>query len=497
MQTAYQELEAIFRKVLVLRSVSSLLRWDAEVMMPKNSHHLRAEQLTTLHTLTQELVLSGQVARFLKKAAQEKDQLDSWQQINLSLMERQYTHLSALPHRLVEKINHAIRNAEHAWFAAREEGNFRLFEPALQKLVGLHQEKGQRLAERLQVTPFEALIDEHDPQRTQAEIDRLLKQIKPYFPQIIYAAAQQVESPLAITGKYPKRKQFALCRELLRLLHFPMKQGRLDESVHPFTEGIAEDIRITTIFDRHNPLHTLLGLIHELGHALYDNALPRSYRFQLVGQDAGMVIHEGMALFWEKIIASLPEFTEWLAIHLQAHFGHLPCWSADNIYHLLLQIDPHRPRMEADEIGYMGHIMIRYEIEKALFCENMRVKDIPGLWQEKMKTLLGIDLIDPTQDCLQDIHWAHGYFGYFHTYALGFFFAAQLFTSLKQHHSHVFAPIRAGNFLPLLGWLQEHLFQWGAHFNSNQLIIHLTGQPFHGQPYIDYLCQKYQITLNH
>lgn len=493
MKEAYTELERIFKKVQVLRSVASLLRWDAEVVMPKKSHLLRAEQLSALHALTQELVVSPQVARYLKTASMQIERFDPWQRVNIELMQRQYHHLATLPTRLVQKIDNGIRVAEAAWFEARENQDYALFAPSFQKLIGLVQEKANRLSDKFNVSPYEALMDEHDPKRKQSDVDRLLGEVKILFPKLISRAQEKNRPLIAITGRYPKRQQEPLCKQLLRLMHFPMDNGRLDESVHPFTEGVAQDIRITTIFDRQNPLNTVMGLMHELGHALYDSALPIERRFELVGMDAGMVIHEGVALFWEKILGGSPAFAKWLSGYLYEHFPH-PAFAPENIYGHLTDVNPSRIRIEADEVCYLGHIILRYEIEKALFNQEIKAQDIPALWEAKVQSILGYCPSDPGMDCLQDIHWAHGYFGYFHTYGLGFLFATQLQQYIMQHHSHIFKSLEEGKFMPLLNWFKENIFMTGARFNGDEIILRSTESNLQSQGYIAYLRTKYEIS---
>lgn len=494
MQRSYFELETLFGKALTLRSVASLLRWDAEVMMPPKSHLLRAQQLATVNTLVQEIILSPQTARLLKNEDPLNKTLDAWQSKNLELMHRQYKRLKALPATLIQKLDTSIRQADAFWLEAKNAKNYAIFEPAFRQLLLVVKEKAHRLADSLAVTPFEALMDEHDPKRKQSEVESLLNEIKPLFPTIIVKAQQQsMFTPLPITGKFLKRKQNALCRELLHLLHFPLSQGRLDESIHPFTEGMSQDIRITTIFDRHNPLNTIMGLLHELGHALYDCALPTAYRFQCVGLDAGMVVHEAMALFWEKMIGSSALFTPWLAQHLQHHFGASNQWSAENIFGLLTKVDPTKIRIEADELCYMGHIILRYEAEKALFNNEISTKDIPAFWQEYTQKLLGITLQEPEVDCLQDIHWAQGYFGYFQAYGLGLLFSAQIYAFLQKNHPSLLSAIKEGRFEPLLNWFKENIFQWGSFYSANELIQQSTKQALHSQPFIDYLNEKYHL----
>ncbi len=492
---AYLDLVTLFRKILILRSISSLLRWDSEVVMPPKSENLRAEQLSSLHTLSQELLLSREVKYFLKRALEIKDSLDDSQKRNLDLMAHQHRYLTALPPKLVLKLNQAMQHAEVAWLQAKTARDFKLFETPFHALVKLVKEKASRLSEKLGIPPFEALIDEYDPNRKQVEIDDLFNQIKVFYPNLIYQAQKAFNDEIPIsTQKYDKRSQFALCKELLRLLHFPLEKGRLDESVHPFTEGVQEDIRITTIFDRKNPLNTIMGLMHELGHALYDNALPLPTRFQCVGQDAGMVIHEGVALFWEKMLGTSRPFILWLSQHLKQHFPEGP-WEPDAIYQKLNHVNPHAARIDADEICYLAHIILRYETEKALFNGELSAKHLPEFWEAKVFQLLGIKKENPAEDCLQDIHWAQGYFGYFHTYGLGFLFAAQLHEELQINHPDFFTKIAFDNSGPLLDWFTENIFQKGALFPADTLIQSVTHMPLSWQPCLHYFQRKYDLPL--
>lgn len=489
----YWDLVALFRKISVLRSISSLLRWDMEVMMPRKSEQLRAEQLSILHTLSQDLLLSSKVKPLLREANAQRETLDAFARRNLDLMTHQHKILTALPPKFIYKLNGAINQADSAWLAAKNASDFTLFAQPFTTLIKLIKEKAHRLSDKLGIPPYEALIDEYDPGRKQSDIDNLFGQIKAFYPDIIYSAqkAFNTEIPLSLQ-KYDKRAQMALCKELLHLLHFPLDKGRLDESVHPFTEGIQEDIRITTIFDRKNPLNTIMGLMHELGHALYDNALPLLYRFQLVGQDAGMVIHEGIALFWEKMLGTSQPFIQWLSQHLTLHFPQTN-WDPRAIYQKLNAVNPCAPRIDADEICYLAHIILRYEIEKALLCGDVTVKHLPDFWQSKLQTLLGIQKADPASDCLQDIHWAQGYFGYFHTYGLGFLFAAQIHETLQKENPKLFDQLTFDNSKPLLDWFKVNIFSLGAFLPADELIYNTSKMPLSWQPCLHYFQKKYAL----
>jgi carboxypeptidase Taq len=464
-----------------------------EVMMPRKSEQLRAEQLSILHTLSQELLLGSKVKPLLREANLERDTLDAFARRNLALMTHQHTILTALPPKFIYKLNSAINKADSAWLTARDASDFSLFEQPFAELVKLIKEKAHRLSDKLGIAPYEALMDEYDPGRKQSDIDQVFGEIKAFYPAIIHSAKERfnTEIPLDLQ-KYDKRAQMALCKELLQLLHFPLDKGRLDESVHPFTEGIQDDIRITTIFDRKNPLNTIMGLMHELGHALYDNALPVPYRFQLVGQDAGMVIHEGIALFWEKMLGASSPFSKWLSQHLTMHFPQTN-WDPSAIYQKLNAINPYAARIDADEICYLAHIILRYEVEKALLSGEVSVKHLPDFWQSKLLSLLGIQKANPEIDCLQDIHWAQGYFGYFHTYGLGFLFAAQIHQILHKENPSLLTQLIFDNSKPLLDWFKVNIFSLGAFLTADELIENVTKTPLSWQPCLKYFQNKYTL----
>lgn len=490
MQTAYLELEAIFRKALTLKSVASLLSWDAQVMMPSKSYLLRASQFAALDSTIHELITSNKTSLLLSQANAQSEQLTTISQRNLALMTRYHQRNTALPTHFVEQYDKAVRMSEHAWYDAKKHNDFAIFKYPFAELITLVREKAQRISQVLGVNPFEALMDEYDPHRKQLEIDALFNNVKPLFPDLIAARLLQPLVTPTLSGEFSKNKQLKLCQAMLADFSFSLDNGRLDESIHPFTEGAPEDIRMTVSFDRTNPLNTILGLVHELGHGLYDSALPADYRFTLVGQDAGMAMHEGLALFWEKCIGTSMPFVMWLSKLLPEYLGESNHWHIDNLYALLTQVNPQKPRIESDELCYMAHVLIRYETEKALFSNEITSNDVPAFWQSLCQKNLGIQ-VDGEKDCLQDIHWAQGYFGYFQSYGIGFIFATQLHYVMQLHHPEIYHHIATGNMVPLVAFLKHAICQHGARYSTNELIEKATHQPLQTDALIHYLKTKY------
>ncbi len=458
-------------------------------MMPPQSYALRGTQLAALNTVIHELITQSNTKKCLEQANALSDKLSPILQRNLALMKKQHLRYSALPSHFIEAYDKALRLSEHAWTQAKQHNNFSLFESAFLELFTLVKEKGERLSQVLGVSPFEALMDEYDPNRKQADIDTLFDKIKPFFPELIKAHLLLPQPTLAQSGTFAKAKQMKLAKALLKQFDLSLNNTRLDESLHPFSEGQKGDLRLTFSFDKENPLNALLSLLHEIGHGLYDNALPQDYLFTLVGQDAGMVAHEGLALFWEKCIGTSWHFSDYLSTLLPTYFGESSQWQADNIYDLLTQVNPNKPRIESDELCYMAHILIRYETEKALFGGDLPVKDLPDFWQAQCQQTLGIT-VGPT-DFMQDIHWAQGYFGYFHVYGLGFLLACQLHLFIQHYQGALLHHIAQGNMIPMITFLKMHFYQHGAMFSADALIEKVTTQPLSHHACIEYLKTKY------
>ncbi len=278
----------------------------------------------------------------------------------------------------------------------------------------------------------------------------------------------------------------------MRALGFPFDRGRLDESDHAFTEGVPGDVRITTRFDINEPFMGLMGVLHEVGQAMYDLGLPEAWRDQPVGRDRGMALEESQSLLLEMIIGRSRPFLEWLHPLLQKHFGCTgPEWEPENLYRTLIRVRRDAIRADADELTYPVHIMLRYELEKQIFDGSLPVKDLPEAWREGFEQRLGLRPATDTEGCLQDVHWAIGSFGYFPSYALGSFIAAQLYESLRARSEHFDREIAAGHFGGLFEWLRQNVHGRGASVGAQELIQDATGKPLTAAPWLRYAEAKY------
>ncbi len=490
----YKQLEQEFKRLHALRGALSLLRWDAAVMMPRGSADIRGEQLAALETEHHALLTAPRISRLLDRAQANEQGLEDWQIANLREMRRERDHAIATPVSLISRLTKAVSRAEMCWLDARAQSRFDLFAPHLEEVVQLVRDKAALLGQALNLAPYDALVDEFSPGITTADIDTMFKALSRRLPSLIREAiaAQENRPPQPLTGKFPFAKQRALIVEVMKQIGFPFDRGRLDESEHPFTEGVPGDIRLTTRLDAADPFTGLLGALHETGHAMYDLGLPQDWRDQPVGRDRGMALEESQSLLMEMIVCRSRPFVHYVQPLLAKHFGVTgPEWDVQNIYAHLTRVRRGLIRVDADELTYPLHVLLRYELEKQLLSGELAVRDLPQAWNAGMQQRLGIRPANDTEGCLQDVHWAVGSFGYFPSYALGAVIAAQLYESLRNDVPALDEQLARGEFSGLLGWLRANVHGLGAKVPVQDLLRGATRKPLTAAAYIRYVEAKY------
>ncbi|MHB1541330.1 MAG: carboxypeptidase M32 [Steroidobacteraceae bacterium] len=490
----YKQLEQEFKRLHALRGALSLLRWDAAVMMPRGSADIRGEQLAALETEQHALLTSPRLSRLLDRAQANSQGMQDWQIANLREMRRERDHAIATPVSLISRLTKAVSRAEVCWLEARAQGRFEQFAPLLEEVVQLVRDKAALLGQALNLAPYDALVDEFSPGITTADIDVMFKALSRRLPALIREAiaAQESRPPQALAGKFPPGKQRALIVEVMKQIGFPFDRGRLDESEHPFTEGVPGDIRVTTRLESSEPFTGLLGALHETGHAMYDLGLPQDWRDQPVGRDRGMALEESQSLLMEMIVCRSRPFVQYVQPLLVKHFGVSgPEWDVENIYAHLTRVRRGLVRVDADELTYPLHIMLRYELEKQLLSGELAVRDLPQAWNAGMQERLGVCPDSDARGCLQDVHWAVGSFGYFPSYALGAVIAAQLNESLRNSVPALDEQLARGEFSGLLGWLRTHVHGLGAKVPVQDLLRGATGKSLSAAAYVRYVEAKY------
>jgi carboxypeptidase Taq len=492
--TPYQQLEQEFRRLHAFRGALSLLRWDAAVMMPRGSSDVRGEQMAVLETEYHQLLTAPKIARLVDRAHANAGQLEDWQIANLARMKHQRDHAIATPVALISRLAKATARAEVQWLDAREKKSFAGFAPHLEEVVKLVRNKGQILGQALNLTPYNALLDGFSHGITTDDIDGIFKGLARRLPALIkeVQAEQAARPALTPVGKFAVGKQRQLVTEVMRAIGFPFDRGRLDESEHPFTEGVAGDIRVTTRFDSSDVFTGLLGALHETGHAMYDLGLPADWRDQPVGRDRGMALEESQSLLLEMVVGRSRSFARYLKPLLEKHFSVTgPEWEAENLYRHLIALKRGLIRVDADELTYPLHIMLRYELEQQILGGDLAVKDLPEAWNAGMDAKLGVRPANDVEGCLQDIHWAVGSFGYFPSYALGAAIATQLHEAYVAEQPGIEEEFASGKFSGLFEWLRQNVHGLGAKLSVQDLIKHATGKPLSAAAFLRYAEAKY------
>jgi carboxypeptidase Taq len=493
-QTPYKQLEQEWKRLHAFRGAMAVLRWDAAVMMPRGSADIRGEQLAALETEYHALVTAPRITRLLDRAQASTDGYEDWQIANLREMRRQRDFAIATPVALVSRLAKAASKAEAKWLQARESGKFEDFAPHLEEVVHLVRDKAQLLGQSRNLSPYDALVDEFSPGLTSAEIDTVFKSLGRRLPGLIREVlVRQEQRPLLpIVGKFSTGKQRALAVEIMKAVGFPFDRGRLDESEHPFTEGVPGDVRVTTRFDTAEPFTGLLGALHETGHAMYDVGLPLEFADQPVGRDRGMALEESQSLLMEMVVCRSRSFVTYLKPLLEKHFGVSgPEWSEENLYAHLTRVKRGPIRVDADELTYTMHIQLRYELENQLLEGTLAVRNLRDAWNSGMEQRLGLKPANDLEGVLQDVHWAVGSFGYFPSYALGAVIAAQFFEAIREAVPDIDAQLARGEFAGLMGWLKQNVHGQGARVSTQELLKLSTGKPLTATAALRYLESKY------
>lgn len=488
--TPYRQLETLFRRIEALEEVVRVLDWDTAVMMPPGGTGARAEQMAALRLVIHRELCAPEIGALLDEAEGE----DRWEQANLREMRRRHAHATALPGELVDALSRARSECERVWRGARAENDFAAVSGALENMVSLKREAAVCKAERPGVSPYEALLDQYEPGCSVALIDRLFGEISRFLPDLIEAALcrQAARPELPVPGPFPIRAQRRAIEELMTRFGFDFSHGRLDASLHPFCGGVPEDVRLTTRYDEADFAPALMAALHETGHGLYKRALPVRWRLQPVGAARGMAIHESQSLLIEMQVCRSRAFCAFAAPLLAAGFaGAGPAWEPEALYRRQIAVRRGLIRVEADEVTYPLHVILRYRLERAMIADELRPRELPGAWADGMCALLSVAPPTDREGCLQDIHWYDGYWGYFPTYTLGALIAAQLFEAARRAIPALDERISTGDFAPLVAWLGEHIHAKGSLLSTAQLVETVTGEPLGTAAFQSHLHNRY------
>jgi carboxypeptidase Taq len=381
------------------------------------------------------------------------------------------------------------------WRDARPAGDFAMLLPSLSEVLNLQRQIAAAKAEALGCSLYEALLDTYEPSGNTDDIDKLFGDLKRFLPGFLAEVLErQKRRPdiLPLQGPFPVETQRALGVRLMQAVGFDFNRGRLDISLHPFCGGATHDVRLTTRYDEDDFTKALMGVMHETGHALYEQNRPAEWLGQPVSEARGMSLHESQSLIIEMQACRSRAFLEFAAPVMRDTFGGTgPAWEAANLHRLYTKVEPGFIRVDADEVTYPAHILIRYDLEKALIEGDMTLADLPGAWNEGMRDLLGLKVTTDRLGCLQDIHWPGGAWGYFPTYTLGAIAAAQLFDAATRADDNVVPGLARGDFSPLVNWLRTNIYSKGSLLPADQLMTKATGRPLDASVHERHLRRRY------
>jgi carboxypeptidase Taq len=491
--SAFDSLTRHFEKIAHFNHLSAICGWDAAAMMPAGGNASRSKAMAELSVHIHALKTAPQLAEWFDKA--QDLPLDPSQLAQLREMKRSWMMSTVLPSDLVEAKSLAGSQCEHAWRTQRGANDWQGFSKNWQQVVTLSQEEAQIRGEATGLTPYDAMLDIFEPGTSSASLDSLFDDVKSWLPSLVDQALEKQRSNSIIlpSGTFETKTQKALGLEVMKLLQFDFNHGRLDESVHPFCGGVADDVRITTRYNDSEFLQSLMGIVHETGHARYEQGLPKSLIANPAGEARSMGIHESQSLFFEMQLGRSAEFVQHLSKLATQHFTQhdSALFAKDNLTKLYTQVNKGFIRVDADELTYPAHVILRYEIERDLINGLISYQDVPELWNSKMQAYLGLSTEgNYSNGCMQDIHWTDGAFGYFPSYTLGAIYAAQFMAAMRKT-VNVDAVVESGDLTPIFTWLGDNIWSKGSLLTTDELVKQATGETLNPAHFKAHLMARY------
>ena len=495
---SYQLFIEKVKEIHKIGAIQGHLGWDQETIMPPKGAKARSEILSWLAKEQHARVTDSDFGEMITQLETASD-LDENQLANVREMRRRYDKAVKLPSDFVANYALARSQALVAWQEARAASDFTMFQPHLEKLVEMTNQKIDYYG--IETTRYDVLLDEYEFGMKVSDYDPLFAGLKsrlvPLLQNIMQAKKINPDPTLPNGVTFPVEAQTEFCKLVSNAMGFDFEAGRMDASTHPFSAGLwPGDTRFTTRFDEQDPFSCLYAVMHETGHALYEQGLDANHSFTPRGDAVSLGVHESQSRFWENQIGRTPAFWKVVLPWFKQQFPNAPEWSPDELNKIANCVEPGFIRVEADEVTYNLHIMLRYELEKKIFNENLSVKDIPSTWNQMFNEWFGIEVTEDRMGCLQDIHWSMGAFGYFPTYTLGNLYAAQLLEAMSQEIGDVDEIIETGDWSPMLAWLRPKIHLQGSKLTPSELIEQATGVPPTPQPFIDYVESKYSKLYN-
>lgn len=496
--SAFEKLAELGRRLEALEHAQSMLSVDEAVMMPPGGGEKRAESMSLLAGMYHEMATAPEIADWLSDAAAEP--LDEMQQAAIREQARVYTNMTCLSADFVRRQVSARVRSEQLWRELRAKDDWAGFLPAFEGVVAIAREEAELRSNALGLAPYDALMEQYDPGNRAADITPVFDRLKIFLKDFIPAAlAHQDEKRAArplkpLNAPFAIDKQKALGLAVMEAIGFDFEHGRLDVSHHPFCGGVPTDVRMTTRYTTSEFLSSLMGIIHETGHGLYEQGLPKEWSNFAIGKARGMAIHESQSLFMEKQVGRSAEFWEWAMPLVSEHLGPdaIAGWDIEDLLLHVHEVQTGLIRVDADEATYPLHVILRYEIEKGLIDGSIRPADVPEEWNSRMTEYLGLSTADNYRDGpMQDVHWPSGAFGYFPSYTLGAMIAAQLWSALEKDLPTARDDMRHGRFVAINEWRRDKIWSQASRYSTPDLLIRATGEKLNTQHFEDHLKRRY------
>ena len=493
----YSKLVEHLQRTELLRSTASVLGWDEQTYMPPGGAEHRSQQLGLLAGLAHEWSTRPEIEEWISELEQSElmQARDSAAAVNIREARRDYDRLTKLPRSLVEEQSRVATLSQQAWMEARKESKFAKFLPWLEKTVDLKRQEAQCLGIPAGGIPYDALLDQYEPGMTAANIRRLFTPLREGLVQLLNRIrdSKRVPPREILTRSYPIPAQRDFSIETAKRIGFSFQDGRLDVATHPFCSGFGPgDTRLTTRYDEHFFPDAFFGTLQEAGHGIYDQGLDRSAFGLGMGGAVSLGIHESQSRMWENFVGRSRSFwTYHYPLAQKAFPDVLRDVSLDQFYAAINDVQPTYIRVEADEVTYNLHILLRFELEQPIVSGDLQPRDVPAVWNETFERYFGLKVQNDAQGCLQDIHWSGGGIGYFPTYTLGNMNAAQLFEAADAKIGPLAGQFAAGEYQPLKAWLNEQIHRRGKQYPAHELIQVVTGRPLDHEPLLRHLHAKF------
>jgi len=498
---SYKELLKKVEDITILQSATSVIHWDMETMMPPKAIKLRSQQLALLSRIEHKMTTNPEIGKLLEKIRKHPgyDGLNAVQQRNVYLIKKNYDEQTKLPEDLVAEIAKQQAITVDIWKKAKATKNFSMFKPELEKLVDLKKKAAEILTKvKETATPYDALIDIFEPEMPSETINKIFGELRKGLISLIRKCETAPKQPdvSILKRRVPIDVQRKISKANAEFVGYDIESreagGRIDETEHPFTTGYYDDVRVTTHYYEENFTSAIFSILHECGHAVYEQNLNPEWMFHPVGTPCSMGFDESQSRFVENIVGRSREYWIYFLPKLKELTGNiLSNVDLDAFVYAINQVKPSKIRVEADEVTYGLHIIIRFNIEQDLFADKIMVKELPEIWNQGYKDYLGMDIENDSEGVMQDTHWASGLYGYFPTYALGNIYSGQIFAAIEKALPEWKNQIQQGNFRDIKKWLIKNVYSYGNLYDPLDLIKKTTAEELSIKPYLNYLNQKY------